>query len=239
MSGLLNDKTLMDASGFHLKDEASKTAYLDKLEDAYRGLSPIDKAVVDSKLATVDKSDITAVAKVVDSVAGTDLASTVSTTAADTTAAFDASKAIDLKNGTYLTNSGSVVDAEGNTIRSTGSATTATLTNQILGQNLTDKWEGQGKGSAQANAADIATILNGIGVTDIKDFGVVPVYADVQELGKTYNGQRVFTSTDENTGQPFSYIVKPSGQYDQDGNETSTIVEVPSGAKLETMYGSI
>ena len=45
------------------------------------------------------------------------------------------------------------------------------LTQQILGQNLTAKWQGEGKGSAAANAADMANILSGIGITDIKQFG--------------------------------------------------------------------
>ena len=120
-------------------------------------------------------------------------------------AAFDLSKSLNLSNGTYLTPTGAIVDAEGNTVKDTGSAATSTLTNQILSQGLTSKWSGEGKGSTQANAADMASILTSIGITDIKDFGVVPVYSDVQEIGKTYNGQRVFTSTDENTGQPFSY----------------------------------
>ena len=111
------------------------------------------------------------------------------------------------------------------------------LLGQILAQGTTSYWTGEGYGSVAANAENMTKLLTDIGITDISQFGVLPVYADVQEIGKTYNGQRVFTSTDENTGQPFSYIVKPSGQYDQDGNETSTIVEVPSGAKLETMYG--
>jgi len=111
------------------------------------------------------------------------------------------------------------------------------LANQILSQGLTSQWKGTGHGSAQKNAEDMAKIMADTGITDIRQFGKVPVYEDVVEIGKSFNGQRVFTSTDEYTGQPFSYIVKPSGQYDQDGNETSTIVEVPSGAKLETVYG--
>jgi len=45
------------------------------------------------------------------------------------------------------------------------------LTNQILGQGLTSKWSGEGFGSAEKNAADMAKILAGIGITDIKQFG--------------------------------------------------------------------
>lgn len=111
------------------------------------------------------------------------------------------------------------------------------LASQILGQGLTSQWKGQGHGSAEANARDMAKIMADTGITDIKQFGKVPVYEQVQEIGKSFNGQIVRTGIDEYTGQTFSYIVKPSGQYDQDGGEISTIVEVPKNAKLETVYG--
>jgi hypothetical protein len=45
------------------------------------------------------------------------------------------------------------------------------LTKQILGQGKSSKWTGQGFGSAEANAADMAKILAGIGITDINQFG--------------------------------------------------------------------
>ena len=50
------------------------------------------------------------------------------------------------------------------------------LLEQILGQGLTGKWSGQGFGSAEANAKDMARILSEIGITDIKQFGKVPIY---------------------------------------------------------------
>lgn len=50
---------------------------------------------------------------------------------------------------------------------------TQKLINQILGQNTSSKWTGQGLGSAQANAADMAKILASIGITDINQFGKV------------------------------------------------------------------
>jgi len=62
---------------------------------------------------------------------------------------------------------------------------------QILGQGLTGKWSGAGHGSAEANAEDMARILSSIGITDIKQFGKVPKYEPVQEIGKTYNGHRI------------------------------------------------
>jgi hypothetical protein len=111
------------------------------------------------------------------------------------------------------------------------------LANQILSQGLTSQWKGTGHGSAEANARDMAKIMADTGITDIRQFGKVPVYEDVVEIGKSFSGQIVRTGIDEYTGQTFSYISKPSGQYDQDGGEISTIVEVPKDAKLETVYG--
>jgi hypothetical protein len=163
---------------------------------------------------------------------------TLTTTPAPTTTAapVTTSAPLNLNNGTYLTSTGNIVDSEGTQIRSTGSTATATLTNQILSQNLTSQWSGQGKGSAQANAADMASILAGIGITDIRQFGEVPVYAAAQEIGKTYNGQTVRTQYNED-GTSKNYIYRGTGQYDENGSEISEVVDVPKDAKLETIYG--
>jgi hypothetical protein len=53
-----------------------------------------------------------------------------------------------------------------------------TLQQQILDQGFTDKWSGQGFGSAAANAADMARMLASAGITDINQFGKVNVAAD-------------------------------------------------------------
>lgn len=50
------------------------------------------------------------------------------------------------------------------------------LTKQILGQGLTSRWTGEGLGSAEANAADMARMLAEAGITDIKQFGQIPLY---------------------------------------------------------------
>ena len=218
MSGLLNQKDLMDASGFHLKDEASKTAYFDKLEDAYKGLSVGDKAKVDNKLATVDTTDATAVAAVVDEVAGTNIADAVTASADTTKSAVDLSNAVDLKNGTFLTLTGAIVDSEGTTVKDTGSAATATLTNQILGQNLTNKWQGEGFGTAQANAADMAAILSSIGITDINQFGqitkTIPATSYETEQGTVDVPEQTYTTFGNKlTGQevPNTYSERQTG----------------------------
>jgi hypothetical protein len=95
----------------------------------------------------------------------------------------------------------------------------AYLTQQILGQGTTDKWTGEGKGSAQANAADMANILAGIGITDINQFGQitkqVPVtYTD--ENGTSYDTgqtQTVTTFGNKVTGQevPNTYSERQTG----------------------------
>jgi hypothetical protein len=46
------------------------------------------------------------------------------------------------------------------------------LVKQILASSDSSKWQGEGKGSPQANAADMARILANAGITDIKQFGV-------------------------------------------------------------------
>lgn len=97
---------------------------------------------------------------------------------------------------------------------------------QILGQGLTGKWSGAGHGSAEANAEDMARILSSIGITDIKQFGKVPKYEPVVEMGKLYNGQPVRQIGDEETGVFDATYVEGKGW-----------TPVPQGAKLETQYG--
>jgi hypothetical protein len=93
------------------------------------------------------------------------------------------------------------------------------LTQQILGQGTADQWTGEGKGSAQANAADMANILASIGITDINQFGQitkqVPVtYTD--ENGTSYDTgqtQTVTTYGNKVTGQevPNTYSERQTG----------------------------
>lgn len=56
------------------------------------------------------------------------------------------------------------------------------LTQQILAQGTASQWSGQGFGSAEANARNMAEILAGIGINDIRQFGEVKktVPADIQ-----------------------------------------------------------
>lgn len=55
------------------------------------------------------------------------------------------------------------------------------LVKQILASSDTAKWSGQGFGSAEANAADMAKILSGIGITDLSQFGQIQKTIPAQE----------------------------------------------------------
>jgi len=113
----------------------------------------------------------------------------------------------------------------------------AKLTDQILSQGTTDQWSGQGYGSAQANAADMAKIIAATGVTDISQFGKVPAYEQVFDTStRMYNGQRLVPAY--NGDGTYSYgSYKGSGQYDGEGHEIQTFVKAPADAKLEVVYG--
>jgi hypothetical protein len=100
------------------------------------------------------------------------------------------------------------------------------VTQQILGQGLTSKWKGEGKGSAEANAADMANILTSIGITDIKDFGkitktvdaaVQPVYAQgdlmVDNDGQQYYSQKIVGYVDQNGNPVDPNLVRSEDTY--------------------------
>ena len=68
------------------------------------------------------------------------------------------------------------------------------LVEQILGQGTTSKWTGEGFGSAEANAADMAKILESVGITDISQFGKitkeVPTYSYDEQGNETFTGNQ-------------------------------------------------
>jgi hypothetical protein len=82
---------------------------------------------------------------------------------------------------------GKEVNARDYRINTGQGSTEDKLTSQILSQNTTNKWSGQGHGSAEANAQDMAKILAGIGITDIRQFGQIPVYQNLETLYKYGN----------------------------------------------------
>jgi len=80
------------------------------------------------------------------------------------------------------------------------------LTKQILAQGTTDKWTGEGKGSAEANARDMASILADTGITDISQFGEIkkttPAYSYETEQGTVNVPEEVVTTYgNKETGQ--------------------------------------
>jgi hypothetical protein len=109
------------------------------------------------------------------------------------------------------------------------------LTAQILGQGTTGQWSGQGFGSAEANAAAMASRLTSAGITDLKDFGRVPDYRPVHEVGRAYNGQQIFQVSDEHG--VYSAIRVPDGGTDEGGYATFKYVAVPPNAKTDPLYG--
>lgn len=68
---------------------------------------------------------------------------------------------------------------------------TQALKQQILNQNLTSKWTGEGYGGAEANAKAMAKLLADAGITDIKQFGKVDKYEPVEITGYTLNGKGI------------------------------------------------
>ena len=92
------------------------------------------------------------------------------------------------------------------------------LANQILSQGTTSQWTGEGLGSAQANAADMAKILASTGITDISQFGQinqqVPIYEYDENGNATQTGtQTVTTYGNKLTGQavPNTYSERQTG----------------------------
>ena len=80
------------------------------------------------------------------------------------------------------------------------------LVDQILAQGTTSKWTGEGFGSAEKNAADMAKILESVGVTDISQFGKItkeePTYSYDENGNQTFTGmQKIETFGNKLTGQ--------------------------------------
>jgi hypothetical protein len=113
------------------------------------------------------------------------------------------------------------------------------LTNQILSQGTSDKWSGEGKGSAKANAADMAAIIAETGATDIKQFGKVTKTVDATVIPQ-YEQAMVGVDADGNQ-IPSTKII---GYTDQNGNAVdpslvkSDLAQVGSGENTtyETVY---
>ena len=119
-----------------------------------------------------------------------------------------------------------------------------TLVNQILGQNLTSKWSGEGLGSSQENAKDMANILASIGITDIKDFGefkkTIPASSYETQQGTEYIPEQIVTTYgNKKTGQevPNTYGERQTnnifgGTYAGKGNTGYRVQFTPDGTPI-------
>jgi len=133
---------------------------------------------------------------------------------------------------------------------SASDATIEALKKQILGQGKTEKWTGQGLGSAEANAADMAKILAGIGITDISQFG--PITKQVQEIiGTDDGGNPIYDTQTQNTfgnkvtGQavPLTYSGRQTGNffggtYEGKGNTGYGVQFAPDGTPIFYTQGA-
>ena len=104
------------------------------------------------------------------------------------------------------------------------------LIKQILASSDKSKWSGQGYGSAEKNAADMARIMAGIGITDVKQFGKVPTY-EKAITKKSYNGQIAQQDEDGN------YFISVNSGFDQEGSPISSRQNIDP-KDLQTIYGS-
>lgn len=92
------------------------------------------------------------------------------------------------------------------------------LTQQILGQGLMSQWSGEGYGSAEANAADMARILSSIGITNLNQFGQ---FEKTTTNRQTVQPELVPVPSQDGGDSGFSLV--PSGRYyteDSEGNRT-------------------
>ena len=154
---------------------------------------------------------------------GLSAVSTVPTTTADTT---PVGALTTVQNNTATDQAASTTPVGGLTQAAPVNAV-ENVTQQILGQGLTSKWKGEGKGSAEANATDMANILTSIGITDIKDFGKITKTVDAAVQPVYAQGDLVTDSE----GQQY-YSQKIVGYVDQNGNPVD-----PNLVKSEMVYG--
>lgn len=129
------------------------------------------------------------------------------------------------------------------------------IAKQILSQNTTDKWGGEGFGSAEKNAYDMAAMLASQGLTDINQFGVrtrtVPESYSYGGAGGADTGMgeiipehEVNEYYNKATGQPInSYYDKAAGNiwggtFAGDGSTSYGVRFEPDGTPLfYTQYG--
>ena len=104
------------------------------------------------------------------------------------------------------------------------------LTKQILAQNTSSKW--QGGVDAQTAAKDMAKIMAGIGITDIRQFGIIEQVAAeevkqdgkggyVDQQGRPVDSSIVTPQSYQTEGGEISYYTAPIGKIQNFGNKTT------------------
>jgi lysophospholipase L1-like esterase len=100
-----------------------------------------------------------------------------------------------------------------NTLPTTGAA--ANIASQILAQGTTDKWGGEGFGSATKNAYDMGVMLAGQGLRDINDFGQRTNANGEQEFFNKATGEAIKPFYDKASGNIWggTFVGKDSTAY--------------------------
>lgn len=109
------------------------------------------------------------------------------------------------------------------------------LKQQILGQNQTSKWTGEGYGSAEKNANAMAEMLAKAGITDIKQFGKVDKYEPVEVVGYSLNGKQV---QNPSKGVYYESIPEPDGEGGISGYRRRDLTPAEI-AQVKTQYGVV
>jgi len=112
------------------------------------------------------------------------------------------------------------------------------LTQQILGQNTSSKWTGEGFGSAQANANFMAKLLDNAGITNINQFGQTPVYTPVETIGYTLNGTPVHKLSNSTDNTDWYYSNRDGDWVNINPKEAANIKPV-YGETAETESGTV
>ena len=235
MGQILQDKSLL-RDALHT-NAAGEQIYNKSVMEAYERLNPSQKIAVVNKVNVTGTSAPADLAKAIDEVAGTNVANTAAQAAqaADTTPttiedlyqqvlgrAPESKKTVD----DWKKQFGDTIEPE--EVEQFKQSAQLELTNpvvanlkgQILGQGTTGQWTGEGFGSAEANATDMAKILAGIGITDINQFGQITKEIPASIVGYTETGepiespaQTVTTYGNKLTGQevPNTYSERQTG----------------------------
>ena len=108
------------------------------------------------------------------------------------------------------------------------------LVKQILGQNTTAKWTGEGYGGAEANAKAMAKLLADAGITDIRQFGKVDKYEPVEVTGYTLNGNTV-----QNPEKGVFYEMIPQSDGEGGTVYTNRFLSPQEAAQVKPQYGIV